>query len=112
MICSFCQSELDDDGNCPRCGATYPRPRGVPFAFKVRTLLVSGFMLLFSTLLLTECILPELPGGRDSRYNPTSKQAMDSPVPNTKSMDVQRLLAAWAAGQQEIDAGKPKLTRR
>ena len=102
MICPYCQYDLDDaEMACTNCGASYPRHRAGLLGIRLRLLALGGGMLLVSTLILVECVLPYLPGGAKSGYRaPGSPQVSISPRPDMKSADLQRLLQQWRQGQQ------------
>lgn len=101
MICPFCQCELDVElQHCPNCAAAVPH-KGPEFGVKLRTLMVSGSMLLIATMILNNCVINYLPGGTHSAYfAPGSPQAALGPGPNMKSADAQALLQKWTNNQQ------------
>jgi len=101
MICPYCQHELDVATlSCLRCGAEYPRA-GRPFGYSIRTAIASGAMLLVFTLILTQCVLVYLPGGKYSDLpSGASAQLPIQPLPGLKSPEVMRALARWSSGKQ------------
>lgn len=101
MICPFCQNDLNiEDMSCPNCAACYPR-KAMPFGIKLRTLALSGGMLLISAMILNDCVLNYLPGGRNSHfYAPGSPQVQYGPGPHLKGADALAQLRAWQSNRQ------------
>jgi hypothetical protein len=117
MICPFCQHDLNvEEGLCPNCAAVYPRPSGLPFGVKVRTVMVGGVMTLFSVIMLFSCTLKyiqsnyEVPacqtrstGGNceiSTREAWISPQTSQFGGPDMKTPELQQLLLMWNNGEQ------------
>lgn len=100
MICPFCQCELDVElQHCPNCAASVPR-KGLEFGVKLRSLTLSGVMLVISAMVLDNCVMNYLPGGKNSAYYaPGSPQAASGPGPNMRSADAQMQLLRWQQNQ-------------
>ena len=96
MLCPFCQYDLNiEEMACPNCGAEFPRG-GVWAGLRLRTLAISGGMLILASVILVDCVLNYLPGGRNSGfYAPGSPQAALGPGPDLKSPQLQQLLQSW-----------------
>ena len=116
MICPFCQHELDVEAMaCPRCAAAYPRP-GMQFRLKLRTLVLSGIMLLAASLTLVTCVLKNIDsktvvaqcitrtkGGScaaSTRQTTLSAQSSQFGGTNTKSAELTRMLSMWRKSEQ------------
>jgi hypothetical protein len=110
MICPFCQYELDiEQMSCSNCGAAFPRTGTAAFGVKLRTLAVSGVLLLFASVILVDCVLNYLPGGPNSSFFARgSPQAALGPSPNMKSPEVQALMQSWANGVQPSQNPPPE----
>jgi hypothetical protein len=62
MICPYCQTELDaHDLTCSRCGAALPA-NTLALGFRLRTLVVVGFLTMMVALMLVTCVVPHLSG--------------------------------------------------
>ena len=86
--------------SCANCGAEYPTSRR--FGTRLRLLAVSGGLLVFASMILSDCVINHLPGGRDSGYRaPGSKQVALGPGPMLKSPAVQATLQAWMHNEQQ-----------
>jgi len=103
MICPYCQHELDVESmSCPRCFAEYPRASR-PFGFGLRLTLAATAMMMASSLILVQCVVAYLPGGKYATIPETSMIFSGGTATNRKSPEVEQMLTRWTAHQQNAE---------
>jgi hypothetical protein len=107
MICPYCQHELEVESlSCPRCFAEYPRASR-PFGFGLRLTVAATAMMMVSTLILVQCVVAYLPGGKYAVIPDNSMIFSGGTATNRKSPEVEKMLARWAAHQQNAEQPIP-----
>jgi hypothetical protein len=112
MICPYCQHDLEVETlSCPRCFAEYPRTSR-PFGFGLRVTAAASAMLFVSTLIVVQCVVAYLPGGKHARLSADAKIFSGGTATNFKSAEVNELLARWASHQQNSEMKLPAYNAR
>jgi hypothetical protein len=107
MICPYCQHDLEVETlSCPRCFAEYPQASR-PFGFGLRMTAAAAAMMLASSLMVVQCVLPYLPGGTYAAIPANSAIFSGGTATNRKSPEVEKMLARWAGHQQNAEQSIP-----